>query len=265
MDCKEARELRHLYVDRELDLGDAPALEAHLRSCPDCAALFRRERELSAALKLELPRQAAPATLRARIRDEVARRERRWRPFGELRLLGLGWNPVAIAAALVLAVVTSSGVTTSYWRGADENLTEQEVVESHIRSLMADHLTDVKSTDQHTVKPWFNGKVDLSPPVVDLAAAGFPLIGGRLDYIDRHPVAALVYRRQQHVINVMVWPERERGEATGSASFVQQGYNVIGFRRAGMSFWVVSDLNPAELRDFVAKLTAATPDENAPS
>jgi len=256
MDCTEAQALRHAYLDGEIDPAETPALEAHLRGCADCAALFRADRELSAALKLDVPRYEAPELLRARIRGTLARRT--GRRFGELRLLGVGWNPVAIAASLALAMVASSAVTSSVMSGAQEDQVAQEVVASHIRSLMADHLTDVKSSDQHTVKPWFNGKLDLSPPVVDLAAAGFPLVGGRLDYLDRHPVAALVYRHQQHVINVLVSAET-KGDAA-PATLVQHGYNVLHFARGGMNYWVVSDLNPVELRDFAAKLKDATPD-----
>jgi len=264
MDCTQAQRLRHAYLDGEIDPGATPALEAHLRGCAECAALFRRDRALSAAIKLEVPRLKAPDALRARIGRELARREAGGRRFRELRLLGVGWNPVAIAASLALAMVASSAVTSSVMSGAQEDGVAQEVVASHIRSLMADHLTDVKSSDQHTVKPWFNGKLDLSPPVVDLAAAGFPLVGGRLDYLDRHPVAALVYRHQQHVINVLVAPE-DKGGGAAPATLTQHGYNVLHFARGGMNYWVVSDLNPAELSDFAAKLKEATPDQIAPS
>lgn len=259
MDCVEARQLRHLHLDGELDRAAMLAMEAHLRGCADCESLYARELELRTALRLHLPRYRAPAMLRARLRWAIARRERR--RFGELRLLGVGWNPAAIAASLLLAIVASSALTTSYLSGTGDEPLAEAVVASHIRSLMADHLTDVASSNQHTVKPWFNGKLDISPPVVDLAATEFPLVGGRLDYIGRHAAAALVYRHQQHVINVLVWPE-ESGN-TAAADFARQGYNVIHFNRGGMSFWVVSDLNPAALRDFVAKLTAAVPDEDA--
>src|SRR5260221_13262599 len=161
-------------------------------------------------------------------------------------------------------MVAGEAVPSSVMRGAKGEGGAQEGWASHIRPLMADHLTDVKSSDQHTVKPWFNGKLDLSPPVVDLAAAGFPLVGGRLDYIDRHPVAALVYRRQQHVINVLVSPE-DKGGGAAPAALAQHGYTLLRFRRGGTDFWVASDLNPAELRDFAAKPKEATPDRTAPS
>lgn len=120
----------------------------------------------------------------------------------------------------------------------------------------------MKSSDQHTVKPWFNGKLDLSPPVADLAAAGFPLVGGRLDYLDGHPVAALVYGHQKHFINVLVSADAKSNAAP--TALAEHGYNVLRFARDGMNFWIVSDLNLAELRDFAAKLKQATPDQTAP-
>jgi len=258
MDCTKAQALRHPYLDGEIDPVDVSAVEAHLRGCADCAAAFRRDRELSAAIKLEVPRYRAPELLRARIRSELARRERR--RFGELRLLGVGWNPAAIAASLMLAVVLSSAVTRSVVTDGGVDRTADAVVDAHIRSLMADHLIDVKSSDQHTVKPWFNGKLALSPPVPDLAAAGFPLVGGRLDYVDDHPVAALVYRRQQHMINVLVSAAAKGDQSTQPAPAAERGYNLLRFTQGGMDFWIVSDLNTAELDDFAARLKTALPD-----
>src|SRR5260221_8170693 len=145
MDCKEAQQLRHAYLDGEIDPGETPALEAHLRGCAECAALFRSERALSAAIKLEVPRLKAPDLLRARIGRELARREAGGRRFRELRLLGVGWNPVAIAASLVLAMVASPAVTPPVMGGAPEDGGAPEGVASHIRSLLCDHLTHLKT------------------------------------------------------------------------------------------------------------------------
>ncbi len=256
MDCTENRTLLSAYIDGELAADRAADVKRHLEGCAECRAIYDAERRMSSVIRTQGERFRAPAHLKARILSEIDRKSRsRWR---DLRLLGVGWNPVAIAASLLLAVATSAVVTSAYLgdrAGGEEAALTREVVAGQIRSLMADHLTDVASSDQHTVKPWFNGKLDFSPPVADLASEGFPLVGGRLDYLDHRQVAALVYRHRQHVINLFIWPEA--GDKPPRLAS-QQGYNVVYFKHGGMEYWAVSDLNPPELRDFVAKLIPAT-------
>ena len=157
--------------------------------------------------------------------------------------------PLAIGAMLALIIAPRT-----IGPSLDQRLAG-EVVASHVRSLMAAHMMDVASTDQHTVKPWFNGKLDFSPPVTDFAKDGFPLVGGRLDYIDGRPVAALVYQRGKHVINVFMWPT---AGASSSAARVEteHGYNVEHMTVAGMNCWIVSDLNPQELDKFAGLVRA---------
>jgi anti-sigma factor (TIGR02949 family) len=261
MNCVDLQNFLYLYLDGELDHAEAARAEAHLHGCPNCAAAYERARALSTAIKRNVRQYDAPRTLRDRLRRDIEERPRRF--LGDLRYLARGWNPIALAASLLLTVAVSSTVTSSYLGGSAEDRIVEDVVSSHVRSLMADHLTDVASSDQHTVKPWFTGKVDASPPAVDLASAGFPLIGGRLDYVDQRPCAVLVYRHDKHIINVMVWANKA-GDPTSSESYARQGYNLVRFAADDLSFWAVSDLNRAELSDFVARLkteasTAATP------
>jgi len=254
IDCDECRAQTSPYLDGELTAEGKAAFERHLEGCAKCRAAVASARRISAAIRSGGDHFVAPAHLRARILGEVERSERRsfW---GNIRLLGTGWNPVALAASLLLAVVAGAGLTSSYLGGADhEALLTREVVAGQIRSLMASHLTDIASSDQHKVKPWFNGKLDFSPPVVDLASDGFPLVGGRLDYIDHRTVAALVYRRRDHVINLFIWPEDGEKPLRLEA---QQGYNVAYYKHGGMEYWAVSDLGQAELKEFVARLMSA--------
>jgi len=254
MDCSECRAQMSPYLDGELPAEAKPAFERHLEGCAECRAALASTKRIGAALRSGGDRFAAPAHLRARILSEIARSERRplW---GDLRLLGAGWNPVALAASLLLAIVTSAAVTGLYLgNAAHEAQLTREVVAGQIRSLMAQHLTDIASSDQHKVKPWFNGKLDFSPPVVDLASDGFPLAGGRLDYIGHRTVAALVYRRRDHVINLFIWPED--GEKPLRLE-TQQGYSVAYYKHGGMEYWAVSDLGEAELKEFVARLMSA--------
>ena len=239
MSCAYIEHDLDAYVDRELDAEAAARLRAHLAGCDTCR-LRVEERETLGRLVRAVPYHVAPQQLRARVALHTRRRV-------SLHSLST-W---AAAAALVVSV--GSGlllVRAALFRG---DATSEEAVNGHVRSLMAGHLFDVQSTDQHTVKPWFLGKLDFAPPVADLAASGFPLIGGRLDYLDGRAAAALVYQRRQHTINVFVIPDDAHGRATTEEHSIR-GFHVRHWTNGGMAFWAVSDLNDAELSEFVRAL-----------
>jgi anti-sigma factor RsiW len=241
MMCDDVERDLDPYVDRELEADAAAAIREHLRSCATCQRRVA-EREALGRLVRSTPYHVAPDRLRARVATTAARSaaSRQW----------LTW---AAAAVLVLAVGGGLTVVRSRMdRQASADGAVDEVVNGHVRSLMADHLFDVQSTDQHTVKPWFLGKLDFSPPVVDLASLGYPLIGGRLDYLSGHAVAALVYERRKHTINVFVSPAREGPSADEVRSV--RGFHVHHWVRDSMTYWVVSDLNDTELGTFVRAL-----------
>jgi anti-sigma factor RsiW len=229
------------YLDGELAATEAAELEAHLRACPHCARVEQRRRALSTALRDQMPRFRAPDTLRARVRAAV-RAETNQTAYHRR----YPWRALAVAASL--AVVAFGSWQLALRRAGGEDITNQ-VLASHVRSLMPGHLTDVLSSDQHTVKPWFNGKLDFSPPVSDFAGHGFPLIGGRLDYVGGRQVAVLAYGRRQHVINVFLWPT-ERGRTGGGSAKTRQGYHLLHWTTPAYSYWVASDLGLPELRDF---------------
>jgi len=240
--CHEVGRLLDAYVDNELDPGQSAELQQHFASCVACSRRLS-DRESLGRLIRSVPYHAAPDRLRAAI--AATRPRSRFTP----RLLA--W------AASVTIAVSLGGVTAVRMlrarQAVDASATiTDDVIGSHVRALMADHLFDVRSTDQHTVKPWFLGKLDFSPPVDDLAPIGFPLVGGRLEYVAGRPAAALVYQRRQHTINLFIWPE-----STGSAAEdvrSARGFQVRHWNRGGMSFWAVSDLNDTELAQFEGAL-----------
>jgi anti-sigma factor RsiW len=243
MNCSDAKKLIDSYADGELDLVNHVSVETHLDDCVSCDHDHRNTLALKNALSDDEFYYRAPDNLRAKIKDSI--RETDQASFldrlGRWRLL-----PV-LAAAAVLAVVILSAIAIFRPATNQQDLLAGEVVSAHVRSLMLDHATDVLSTDQHTVKPWFEGKLDFSPPVVDLGQQGFTLVGGRLDYVGGRPVAALVYQRRQHVINVFVYPTQD---SPASAVSARQGFNIVRWTKNGMMFWAVSDLNSAELQSF---------------
>jgi anti-sigma factor RsiW len=234
-------------LDGELAPSEAAALEAHLSGCAECRR-FRAERTaLRSAIAAEVPGYRAPESLERRVRGAI--REASAPRGAPATATPRFWRPLAIAASLMIVALGSWRLGTD--RAAARALAD-DVLASHIRSLMPGHLTDVLSSDQHTVKPWFNGKLDFSPPVRDLAERGYPLLGGRLDYVDGRPAAALVYGRRQHVINVFVWPVG--GPDAGAAESLSRGYNLLHWTTPQYSWWAASDLALPELREFVSLL-----------
>src|SRR6059058_3887566 len=265
MNCEESTKLMDGYLDGELDLITSQTIEQHLLECPKCDQAYKIHGSLVRAIGNATPYYKAPAELRERIqsslRDEIAdlptrnvaqdtqplfaRREPRPRAI----LWEPSWNWLALAAAIIFAAIIALTLVPRLQRpGADQFLATQ-LIASHVRSLMANHLTDVGSSDQHTVKPWLDAKLDFAPPVVDLSQKGFPLIGGRLDYLDNRPVAALIYQRRKHFINLFVWPGGSDA-ARSTKTMTRQGYQLSHWIHSDLNYWAVSDINEKELQEF---------------
>jgi len=261
MTCEEVHQLLHGYLDDELDLATALQIEKHLPDCPRC----RKELEAAQAVRAAVAHPGiyypAPSALRDRLRQaiqsqtiqplSIQSQAREMEPPPITRFFAPWWmRPMALpglAAALLVVIGSLALYLPSHApRGEIDAL-----VDSHVRSLEANHLYDVESTDQHTVKPWFAGKLDFSPPVTDFSAEGFPLAGGRLDYLDGKKIAALIYRRKKHLINVFIWPADETPDGGAPETTTNHGFNLIRFDCKGMVCWTVSDLNAAELQQFV--------------
>jgi anti-sigma factor (TIGR02949 family) len=258
--CESNRRLLHAYFDGELDAVRAVDFEEHLKTCAECAAELREQQTLRQSLRSASLYERAPASLRSRILAElpggrapevapVQPPQRQVIPMP--RRAALNW--LAVAAAIAVAFILGARVIPNVGGQRQSDLVAQEILASHIRSLQPGHLFDVQSTDQHTVKPWFDGKLDFAPPVLDLAPDGFPLVGGRLDYVDGRPVAAMVYGRRLHFINLFVWPSPQ-AQNSPPASQVREGYNILHWTQSGMNFWVVSDVAPDDLQTFSALL-----------
>jgi len=241
----------HGFVDGELDPIHAAQFEAHLATCAECQA----EMETVTAMRSQLARPGIKWQAPDKVRQDVmaalsserhfaTRLDHGWRRV--LRLIGqwsLAPSLVALAASLFL-----------FFNAPNIDLALQDqIVASHVRSLLADHLADVKTSNQHTVKPWFNGKIDFAPPVVDLAGVGFPLVGGRVDYIDGKVVAALVYRRGGHVINLFIWPRAPERDASAA----HDGYNIREWSQGGLAYWAISDISAEDLTGFRDRFIAA--------
>ena len=244
MKCRDVQHLLHPYSDGELDLVRHVEIEEHLAGCAECSDRVKNLRSLRAAVSSPFLYYQAPPALRQRMQHAtspvVRERRRSWVQLG------------AIAAGLLLligAAATTGMLFPRIGTSTDDRLAER-VVASHVRSLQVDHLTDVVSSDQHTVKPWFRGKLDFSPPVPDLSRQGYALSGGRLDYLADRPVAALVYNRRLHAINLFTWPAGDDTEKS-VRGLTRQGFHVRYWQRSGMTYWAISDLNEQEFDEFV--------------
>ena len=248
MTCAETEILLHALLDGELDAGHARDVETHLEGCPRCAAQFRAHREMQQAMSAAQLRYTAPMSLRRRIEmtlPSAPRRASSRRSVLKGFVMGTALS-TALAASLIIAVI----------RTDQDQRVLGDVMSAHVRSLQGNHLTDVQTSDQHTVKPWFNGKVDIAPPVVDLTAKGFTLLGGRLDYIDGQAIASIVYRRRTHVINLFV-TQGAPSESHEARLQTMQGFNIRRWTAQGLEFFAISDINGEELQEFVEKFDAA--------
>jgi mycothiol system anti-sigma-R factor len=249
MDCTDIRSRLPAYLDQELDAANVAAIDRHLAACDACSAAFARQSNLRRALREQLTYHRAPAGLASRIRSQVTPAEPR-----RFRFAPQWWQ---FGAAVAATAVVTWMAAVEFQRPAPDQLLAEEVIAGHARAVLTSHVADVATSDQHTVKPWLSSKLDFSPPVTDLTGAGFPLLGGRLDYLDNRPVAALAYQHRQHLISLFVWPERDAARSAPMRGFSRQGYNVLHWTDAGMTYWAISDLNGNELRDFAQAYASA--------
>jgi anti-sigma factor RsiW len=248
LSCQRAQALIHGYVDGELDLASSLEVEQHMQQCQVCASTYSKQATLRSALKSSSLYYPAPDKLRKRIRSSLGQEAR-----SEPRPRAFGWHWLLSGAAFAFVLLTAFAIwraAPGYLRTSGDALLAQEIVSNHVRSLqLENHRIDVISEDPHTVKPWFDGKLDFAPPVKDFSSQGFPLIGGRLEYLNNRTVAALIYQRQKHYINLFIWPA-EQNNSAGEVTVQRQGYILIHWTSSGMNYWVISDLNGGELHEF---------------
>ena len=245
MRCASSRPLLELHLDGELSSSESADIQEHIESCAFCGGLYQNLEQLQSDIRMPATRHTAPAHLQHRI--QAALREA---AGSEPQPRRMHWNWMAVAASILLVISMAWNIATLRSRdSAARDILAQEVLSSHLRSLMGTHLLDVPSSDQHTVKPWFNGKLSFSPDVKDFSSQGFRLVGGRIEYIGDRPVAALVYQRRQHFINLFIWPSPSSSQS-GYSEMKRSGYNLVSWTEGGMTCWAVSDLQPSELEQF---------------
>ncbi|MDH5258342.1 MAG: anti-sigma factor [Gammaproteobacteria bacterium] len=244
MACKEIQQNIEAYLDAELTLSDRRDFEEHLSECPDCQAMLESVRSLSKSIH-KIGYVSRPTSLRRNIKNglrDITGEESS--SFNLTQLLGFSGASAAFASItiwFIMSFMVGLPIQTHH---------TEELISAHVRSLMADHVTDVASSDRHTVKPWFNGKLDFSPTVLDLKDKGFPLVGGRLDYLQKQPVAALIYKRRAHVINLFIRRSEQTGQTSPARLTQQQGYKLLSWQQQGLQYTLVSDLNARELQAF---------------
>lgn len=255
MNCDESLLLLDAYIDGELDLVRHVELEAHLKACPTCLRRAEGSGARRARIHESLPRFVASQQLKERIRSSLRAEAQTAASQEPIRFPSAWryWNIAGLAASLTVALLT--GYSWGSHR-VHSNSVATEAIAEHMRSLQAGHLMDVVSTDRHTVKPWFAGKLDFSPPVVDLTDIGFPLVGGRLDQIDNRTAAALIFRRKLHAINVFVWPSGESVPPPHNTS--ESGFNAQGWTHGGLNFLAVSEIPAADLEQFAVEFRKRT-------
>ena len=259
MDCSNVANLLDAYLDRELDREDTARVREHLDICGQCSRTLAARSAASAAIKRDAVYHAAPQALANRIRAQVAQetgpravqsRESRLQLANWIR-----WLPLGSAFATVVAATAL--VTLQLARAPEDETLVAQLLTGHSRAIITGHGIDVASSDQHTVKPWLSSRLDFSPHVVDLSRSGFPLRGGRLDYVGNRPVAVLIYARGQHGIDLFIWPEGVRPDTNPGRAFSKRGLNVVHWTAAGMAYWAVSDVNEADLEVFAKAYESA--------
>jgi anti-sigma factor RsiW len=250
MTCQDCHDFIDAYLDNELDVSTAVHLRQHMHGCSHCRELLESRKAVQTLLGNPQVRFEVPDSLFGKIQSIVPAASSSTKHQTRASS-GVPWLsvPLALAAAIIILLGLAFLYQTGILDRSPSNRLETEIISNHVRSLLATHLLDVPSTDQHTVKPWFAGKLKFSPPVQDFADNGFRLIGGRLDFIDGREVAAVVYQRNKHVINMFIWPS-ESNRSTAAQSYAKDGYNLVHWARDGFEFWLVSDVNAQDLRDF---------------
>ena len=242
MTCNETKNLLNAYVDGGLDSAGSLSVESHIQRCTSCLTDMENLRSLSSAIQNGGLRFTAPPSLKRKVQAAIRAAD------PEVKRSFFNWRWAGALVSAVLVVVVGLVLNAQRQKSSEEALLVDNIVSSHVRSMMANHITDVASSDSHTVKPWFGGRLDYSPPAKDLTAKGFRLVGGRLDYLENRPVAAVVYQRSQHLINLFVWPAASTA-IKPEDQLTRQGYHIIHWTQADMTYWLVSELNLTELSE----------------